>query len=158
MYSTAIDIEAAGRDRDSGVGIVMANLAGAALANIPATHFYTLTPCRLVDTRNPNGPLGGPALTCGFERVFTAVGACGIPTGAKAVSINATVAGASASGNLRLYASGAPAPTASSLNWSTGITRGNNAIIPLDSAGRLEAKCTPSGTTHFILDVNGYFR
>ena len=24
--------------------------------------FHSLTPCRIVDTRNPNGPKGGPAL------------------------------------------------------------------------------------------------
>jgi hypothetical protein len=28
----------------------------------PPSDFYTLTPCRLVDTRGPDGPAGGPAL------------------------------------------------------------------------------------------------
>jgi hypothetical protein len=30
--------------------------------------FYTLTPCRVVDTRDPTGPLGGPALNAGGDR------------------------------------------------------------------------------------------
>ncbi len=158
MYVSAIDIEAAGRDRDAGVGIVMANLAASALNNIPATNFFTVAPCRLVDTRQPAGPFGGPALTCGDERLFIVAGACGVPSGAKAVSVNATVTTTSGAGNLRLYASGAPAPDVSALNWSTGQTRGNNAIVPLSASGHLATKCAPSGTTDFILDVNGYFQ
>ena len=32
--------------------------------------FYPLTPCRVLDTRNPTGPLGGPFLASGQERDF----------------------------------------------------------------------------------------
>ncbi|HYK41079.1 MAG TPA: hypothetical protein VE007_01740, partial [Thermoanaerobaculia bacterium] len=32
--------------------------------------FYSVTPCRLVDTRNPNGLTGGPALTGQGVRSF----------------------------------------------------------------------------------------
>ena len=32
--------------------------------------FYPLTPCRVADTRHPNGGLGSPFLTGGQERVF----------------------------------------------------------------------------------------
>jgi hypothetical protein len=158
MYTSAIDIEAAGADRDAGVGIVMVNMAANKLTNIPATNFFTVAPCRLVDTRNPPGPFGGPALTCGFERLFIVAGACGVPSGAKAVSLNATVTTTSGAGNLRLYAPGAPAPAVSALNWSAGQTRGNNAIVPLSATGHVATKCAPSGTTHLIIDVNGYFQ
>ena len=157
MYTTALNIEAVGVDRDSGVGIVMADAAVGALANNPSNNFFTVSPCRLVDTRNPAGPVGGPALTCGSDRTFTLAGQCDIPSGAKAVSLNATVTSTSGGGNLRLFAGGAPAPTASSLNWSAGQTRGNNAIIQINASGQLAARCAPSGTTHLILDVNGYF-
>jgi hypothetical protein len=158
MYTTALDIEAANADRNSGVGIVMANAAGAALANIPATNFFTVAPCRLVDTRQPTGPFGGPQLTCGDERLFIVAGACGVPSGAKAVSLNATATTTSGAGNLRLYARGAPTPAVSALNWSAGQTRGNNAIIPLSASGHIATTCAPSGTTHLIIDVNGYFQ
>ena len=158
MYASAIDVEMAGRDRDSGVGIVMANASATALTNIPASNFFTVTPCRLVDTRQPAGPFGGPALTCGADRTFVVAGACGVPAGAKAISVNATVTTTSGSGNLRLFAAGAPAPTVSALNWSAGQTRGNNGIVRLSASGHFSARCAPSGTTHFILDVNGYFQ
>jgi hypothetical protein len=158
MSDTALDIEAAGVDRDSGVGIVMANAAATALTNVPSTDFFTVNPCRVLDTRNAVGPYGGPALTCGFDRTFTFTGQCGIPSGATAVSLNVTVTSPSDSGNLRLFAAGAPVPTASALNWSAGQTRANNAIIPLNASGQLAARCAPSGTTHLIIDVNGYFQ
>jgi len=35
-----------------------------------ASHFITLVPCRVVDTRNPNGPYGGPKLVGGTSRSF----------------------------------------------------------------------------------------
>jgi hypothetical protein len=37
--------------------------------------FFTLEPCRLIDTRNPAGPLGGPALQPGAARLFVVTGA-----------------------------------------------------------------------------------
>jgi streptogramin lyase len=40
----------------------------------PAALLYTLTPCRVMDTRNPAGPLGGPALAANTTRLFTVAG------------------------------------------------------------------------------------
>ena len=44
--------------------------------------FYTLTPCRLVDTRGAGGPNGGPALVANTDRLFRLVG-CGVPSSAR---------------------------------------------------------------------------
>jgi hypothetical protein len=38
--------------------------------NASALAFYPLTPCRIADTRNPAGPLGGPYLAAGRPRAF----------------------------------------------------------------------------------------
>jgi hypothetical protein len=48
----------------------------------------------------------------------------------------------------------------SSINFSTGQTRANNAILPLanDGTGAIKAFDGSSGTAHFILDANGYFQ
>jgi uncharacterized repeat protein (TIGR01451 family) len=120
--------------------------------------FFTVTPCRLVDTRNAAGPLGGPALTAGGERTFVLAGTCGIPATAWAVSVNLTVTGPGAGGNLRLFPADTPFPLVSSLNYSAAQTRGNNAIVSLGPNGDMTVRCTQSGgTAHFILDVNGYF-
>jgi hypothetical protein len=124
------------------------------------TKFYTLPPCRILDTRNANGPLGGPALTGGASRTFTIANVCLIPPTAKAVSVNATVTEPTAQGYLTLYPGGTPLPLASTINFRAGQTRANNAIVPLGANGTISVYGgLPTGnTTHFLLDVNGYFQ
>jgi uncharacterized repeat protein (TIGR01451 family) len=120
--------------------------------------YYTLTPCRLLDTRNPTGPLGGPSLAGQADRVFTLWGVCQVPATAKALAVNMTATGATVSGNLRLHPPGLLGNT-SSINYTAGLTRANNAIVALDAQGRVAVFCNqPVGSTvDFILDVNGYF-
>ena len=36
--------------------------------NTTALTFYPITPCRILDTRNPQGPFGGPVLAAGATR------------------------------------------------------------------------------------------
>jgi hypothetical protein len=60
--------------------------------------FFTVTPCRVVDTRDVAGPWGGPALAGGAERIFTIIGRCAIPSGARSVSLNVTVVQPTTSG------------------------------------------------------------
>jgi hypothetical protein len=120
--------------------------------------FYTLTPCRVIDTRGSQGPLGGPALAANAERRFTVVGACGIPTNAGSIAVNVTVAQATAAGNLRLYPTGVPLPGSSSVNYAAGQTRANNGVYAISSSGQLSVyTMQPSGTVHLILDVVGWF-
>jgi hypothetical protein len=95
----------------------------------------------------------------GADRTFTIAGPCGIPTTASAVSVNLTVTAAAAAGNLRLYPAGIPLPLVSTINYVPGVTRANNAIVPLSELGEMAVRCSQaSGTMHFILDVNGYFQ
>ncbi len=125
-----------------------------------AARFYTLTPCRLVDTRNANGALGGPALVAAARRYFTLTSVCGIPTTAKAVSVNLTVTGSTAPGHLTLFPGNGIAPATSNINFSTGQTRANNALVLLatDGSGSVAVLNGAAGTVHFILDVTGYFQ
>ncbi len=136
----------------------------ATLAVVPyaaaGSRFYTLPPCRLLDTRNADGPLGGPALSAGVARTFELAGTCGVPIAARALSLNITVTQASASGDLRLHAAGTPAPVATSINFKAGGTRANNAIAGIsdDRMGALTVEPDlASGTVHLIVDVNGFF-
>lgn len=120
----------------------------------PGLVFHTVNPCRVVDTRTA----GGPLVAGGNDRTFTIVGpTCGIPAGARAVSLNLAVTQPTASGNVRLYPAGAAVPTVSAINYSAGQTRSNNAVVGLSAAGELKARAQPTGTVHLILDVNGYF-
>jgi len=124
----------------------------------PPADFFTLPPCRVLDTRNPTGAYGGPALAAGQSRTFALGGPCGIPASARAVSVNVTVTQPTAPGNIRLYRAGTALPPVSSLNYSAGQTRGNNALVRLSSTAGLAIHCAQaSGSVHFILDVNGYF-
>jgi len=137
------------------------NIASACQASPPpALQFYTLTPCRLIDTRNAPGPLGGPALQPAGNRLFALAGACGVPVDAKAISVNVTVTGGAAPGDLRLYPGDQPLPATSNINYRLGQTRGNNAVVALgeDGLGSLRVQTDSGGTVHFILDINGYFK
>jgi hypothetical protein len=119
----------------------------------PATDFFTLTPCRRVDTRS------GSPLTCGSSTTFTITGgSCGVPSGATAVAANVTVVGPTSQGNVNVFPAGASPPQTAIVNYAAGATRGNNAIIPLNGSGQVAARCSPSGSTHVIIDVNGYFQ
>jgi hypothetical protein len=85
------------------------------------------------------------------------VGSCGIPSEARSVSVNITVAGPTDAGDLRIYPSGSPLPGSSSINFSAGQTRANNAIMPLGAGGAIDVVTSQAtGNVHFILDVNGY--
>jgi hypothetical protein len=120
--------------------------------------FFTLAPCRLVDTRLPSGALGGPALAAGATRTFNLWNACNIPVTAKAVAVNLTVVGPTVAGHLRLFPEGQLRPGTSAINFRAAQTRGTNAVIGLGTGGGLSVFCAmPSGTTHFVLDVAGYF-
>ena len=121
--------------------------------------YYTVTPCRVLDTRNPTGPLGGPAMVANADRAFTVTGQCGIPATARAISANVTITQPSSVGDLRLSAAGGVLSLTSSINYRAGQTRANAAVIPLGAAGALSVHCDqPSGTVQFIIDVNGYFQ
>jgi hypothetical protein len=159
LFATALDVDPGGRDDDSGIGIVMARSGASLLTAGLGVDFYTVGPCRVFDTREPSGPTGGAPLTCGTDRDFTIVGgACGVPAMAKAVALNVTVTDPSGQGNLRLFASGTPAPVTSMLNYVAGLTRANNAVASLSAGGQIALRCAPTGTTHVIVDVNGYFQ
>ncbi len=123
-----------------------------------ARSFHTVTPCRVVDTRDPVGPFGGPRLAAGADRTFAVGGRCGIPATARAVSANVSVTEPTELGHLTVFPAGGAPPTTSTINFQAGQTRGNNAIPMLGAAGDIVVRCAmSSGGVHFILDVNGYF-
>jgi trimeric autotransporter adhesin len=127
----------------------------------PAAQFYTLTPCRLVDTRSPDGPLGGPSLPAHGQRTFTLAGSCGVPATAKALSINVTVVQPASAGDLRLYPADQGAPLAAALNFRSGQTRTNNAVLGLSVTGVTGAITVQNDAgvpIALVLDVNGYFQ
>lgn len=118
---------------------------------------YIINPCRIIDTRGPIGPLGGPALANGATRDVQVTGNCGIPVGAKSVVANLTALSPSTAGFLSAYPAGVTWPGNSTVNYRTGKTRANSAIIVLASDGRMTIR-NIGATQHFIVDVTGYFQ
>lgn len=121
-----------------------------------ATDFYTVTPCRLVDTRTTT------PLTSGVNRVFAAAGPCGIPADAKAIVANVTVINPTSGGNVRLYPGGLKLPATSTINFQTADTRANNAILSIapDGTGTIQgyASLSGGGTVQLLVDVSGYYK
>jgi glucose/arabinose dehydrogenase len=115
--------------------------------------YFTLTPCRLLDTRT-----GGSPFAAGETRAVPAAGACGVPVTAEAIAVNLTVVGASSTGHLSLSPAGVSPSTQSAISFAPMETRSNNALVELGTGGAFDVLCAmPSGTADLIVDVVGYF-
>jgi hypothetical protein len=125
-----------------------------------AALFYTLTPCRVLDTRNQTGPLGAPPLQPGATRTFDpAASACGIPADAVAISANLTVTNVGAPGELVVFRSDISRPNTSAISFRAGRTRANNAVVSLsNSSATFSVFNNSAAAVDFILDVNGFFQ
>ena len=124
--------------------------------NPSALAFYPIRPCRIADTREPNAALGGPRIEAGGTRSFPVLSAnCGIPSTARAYSMNATVVPGGPLGYISMWPTGQAQPFVSTLNAPTGAIVANAALVPAGTGG--EVSVFAQGQTHIILDVNGYF-
>ena len=125
--------------------------------------FVGITPCRLINTLDGGLPAGygSPSLVAGGYRTFDMSEArCGIPTTARAVSMNVTVVYPSAPGYLALWPgtqANEPSPLVSSLNYVTNDIVPNAVIVPMLDANS-QVTMLAQSATHVIADVNGYFR
>jgi hypothetical protein len=120
-----------------------------------------IIPCRLADTRNANGPFGGPNIQAGAapRSFLVPSGACGIPEGAAAYSLNVTVVPQGSLGYLTVFPTGGPTPTSSmpsTLNALNGQIVANAAIVPAGTNGAISVYAN-GATTAVILDINWYF-
>jgi len=134
--------------------------------DLTAHQLYTLTPCRLLDTRlavdqPAPGTLGGPALPPRSERIIAVAGRCGVPADARALALNVTVADPLAMGDLRVYPGDSGPPGTSVLNFGAGKARANGAVVALSSSGTGTLAIrndSPTAAVNVVVDVSGYFR
>jgi uncharacterized repeat protein (TIGR02543 family) len=122
--------------------------------------FYPLTPCRVADTRNPNGDLGGPFLMGTHERDFPILESSCIPMGVNpsGYSFNVTVVphtDGQRLGYLTVWPAGQQQPVVSTLNNLTGTIVANAAIVPAGTNGAIAVY--PTNDTDLVIDINGYF-
>ena len=120
--------------------------------------FVPINPCRILDTRLPSGPNGGPSITGGTTRTFVPQNSttCAIPSSAQAYSFNVTVV---PTGNYLGYLTVWPAsltmPVVSTMNSFDGRIKANAVVVGSGSGGGVSFFATD--TTDVVVDINGYF-
>jgi hypothetical protein len=140
----------------------------------PAGEFvYTpVVPCRIADTRQAGGSLapGAPrdlkVTGSGLQGQGGNPAGCGVPAGpARSAIINFVAVNPAGPGNLRVWAYSEPPlapPTASILNYTSGLNLANGIAVPLCDAGAttcnfdIKVQADASGA-HLVADVVGYF-
>ena len=109
---------------------------------------YTVTPCRVIDTRTGAGAFNG-TLAVAVEG-----STCAPPATAQAYVLNATVVPPGSLGYLTLWPDGQTQPLVSTLNAGDGAITANMAIVPTTN-GSIDA--FSSNSTNLVLDLSSYF-
>ncbi len=144
MWGSLADTAAAARPI-AAVGSVLSQ------ASVPTTQLMPLEPCRLFDARR----------TPDFGRVdantrqLAVAGRCGVPATARAVAISLVATGTTAAGFVTVYPHGSPRPEASNLNFVTGNTVANSAVVKLGDSGSIDVYV--SAPADIIVDVTAAF-
>jgi len=136
--------------------------------NVSAALFYTIKPCRLVDTRAEAKPLWPDDVSSGIipdhrARYYRARGSCDIPDGAKTIAVNVTAIGAPAAVSLYdpVVVLGMP-ETALLLTRRDRPVASSTLLKLSDDVGdgsTTDFAIFPDGAdVHVIIDVVGYFR
>jgi len=120
--------------------------------------FVGLQPCRVADTRGNGAPIQGGIFPNSGLRTWDLTGICGIPSGVEAISVNFTVVaalGIPAGSFLLSWPTGQPPPPTAIMTYGPGQIISNAAILPVGAGDQINVNV--SGSTHVIMDVNGYF-
>ncbi len=131
--------------------------AGGAVLNVEPD------PVRICDTRPGNATAcSGEPLQAGASQTRLLAGQAGIPTSAVvAAVVNVTVTEGASSGYLTIWPASSTRPTASDLNWSSGLTRANLVTAMLQSSGSGSGSISlydgSQGSVDYVLDVFGWY-
>ncbi len=151
-HLTAIYIATAGKTTD-----LLFDVTGYYLQDLTGSKFYPLDPGRVLDSRNGTGLAG--TFKAGTARTLAVENHVNVPPAAVAVTGNLTVVGQTAAGFGAMTKATDNNPTTSTINFPLGDIRANGVTGPLTNAGSvgLVYRATSGKTTHFILDITGYF-
>jgi subtilase family serine protease len=133
----------------SGATDAIADIAGYFTAGTSGEKYHALGPVRLLDTRVGEGetsvaPLAGKGTL-----------PLGLPASYGAIVANLTVVSPKSNGFVSAYPESGTVPNVSNINFLTGQTIPNLAIVP--SRGGVEFFNDGTGSTQLILDLAGYF-
>ena len=121
--------------------------------------FTPTTPFRFTDTRDVlrvevNAGQSGVRLAASQTLVVQIAGVRGVPSNARAISANLTVADATSKGFVTAFPCG-DVPTASNVNYEVSSPVANAAELPLSAGGAI---CIySSSSAQVIIDVNGWW-
>jgi hypothetical protein len=114
-------------------------------------HYNSLSPTRILDTRN------GTAVPAGGSITPTVAGVGGVPsTGVSAVVLNVTVTQPTAASFLTVYPSGTARPITANLNFAANETVPNMVMAKVGADGKV-AVYNAAGSAHLIFDVVGWY-
>ncbi len=123
---------------------------------------HGLAPARLLDTRPGQATVdgqfkGGGAVGALGTLDLTVAGRGGVPAnGVGSVALNVTATSPTSASFATVFPTGSTRPTASNLNVVTGQTVANMVIVPLGAGGKVTLY-NNAGSTHFVVDVLGWF-
>lgn len=123
----------------------------------PATGdvFHSLYPTRTLDSRTTTGAWTTP-LGTGAPKTLPVAGIGAIPDDATAVIGTTTVTNGSTDSFLTVYPAGAPSPTTSNINFSSGQTTPNLVAVKLGLDGAIEFN-NEAGSTDVVFDQVGFY-
>ena len=141
---------------DVGNGVATTTIPLSGIGGTPPKYiFVPVTPCRIADTRDPDGPFGGPELSAGSYRTFNIpASTCAIPSTAAGYSLNVTAIPDTELGYLTVWPTDQTMPLVSTLN-SDGRVKANAAVVAAGTSGGISV--VASDNTNLVLDINGYF-
>jgi hypothetical protein len=126
------------------------------------------SPVRVYDSRTGTGPAstgdgplaGGSSRVVGLASGFVGpTPTPGAPPGATAALFSLTLDATVASGFLGVFSNAVPWPGNSNVNWYTGgQILAVTTVSVVDPLSRVRVQAGGPGSTHFIVDVIGYFR
>jgi hypothetical protein len=124
----------------------------------PAGDFVPIAPKRVYDSR-----VSGGRITSDAERTISlatelGTGTVVTPPGATAAAINLTLDQTSSAGWLSVRPAGTAWDGTSTINWSTaGAILANGTTSRLGGDRQVTVRCCPGASTHFLVDVLGYY-
>ncbi|WP_232242065.1 choice-of-anchor D domain-containing protein [Streptacidiphilus jeojiense] len=134
---------------------LVADVTGYYTASGTGSALTAIAPTRFLDTRSGTGAAKA-RVGAGGKVVLQVAGVHGVPaTGVTAVVMNVTAVGSTTGGYVTAYPDGQQLPTASSLNFVTGQTLANLAVVPVVD-GKVDLY-NAFGQVDLVADVTGYF-
>jgi hypothetical protein len=138
-----------------GTAALIADVSGYFTA-AAAQEYRGTTPDRMLDTRDGTGGYPYSTVRQGTPVRLKVADVGAIPANVTAVALNLTVAGPASGGYVSAYPDGQSQPTVSNLNFGSGHTVANAAIVPVGQDGYIDLSIA-GGPARLIADVYGYF-